>query len=52
MKLTQNQLSEKSGVSVKYLQNLESAKPKRPTLETLEKIATALEIDLSRLLKF
>jgi len=50
--LTQNQLASKAGISVKYLQNLESKRPKTPSLVTLKKLADALQIELWKLLKF
>ena len=48
--MTQEELARKSGISVKYLQNLESDDPKNPTLMILEKIAKGLGMQLSDLL--
>lgn len=48
--ITQEELARKSGISVKYIQNLESSDPKNPTLETLEKIAKALDVTIANLL--
>lgn len=50
--LTQEALSNRSGVSLKYVQNLEGKTPYNPTLETLEKLADGFEIPLWKLLRF
>ena len=50
--LTQEALAEKSGVSTKYLQNLEGKKPKVASILTLEKLAKGFNIPLWKLLKF
>lgn len=50
--LTQEALSNRSGVSLKYLQNLESKDPYNPTLEILQKLADGFELPLWKLLKF
>lgn len=50
--LTQEALSNRSGVSLKYVQNLEGKTPFNPTLEILEKLANGFEIPLWKLLKF
>jgi transcriptional regulator with XRE-family HTH domain len=50
--LTQEALAEKSGISTKYLQNLEGKTPKTASLLTLEKLAKAFGITISQLLKF
>lgn len=42
--LTQDELAHKLGVSVKYLQRLESKSPPNVTLNTLEKLSKALKI--------
>lgn len=47
--MTQEELARKAGISVKYLQNLESSDPKNPTLVSLEKIAKGLNINISDL---
>ena len=48
--MTQEQLAEKSGVSRTYLARLETGR-QDPTLSTLEKLATALKVDVAKLLK-
>lgn len=49
-KLTLQELADKINMSHGYLRDLESLKlNKTPTLETLEKIADALEIDIKQL---
>ncbi|MDD5129719.1 MAG: helix-turn-helix transcriptional regulator [Candidatus Omnitrophica bacterium] len=50
--LTQEELAEISGLDYKYIQRLEGKKPSSPTLNSLEKIAKAFNIRLSKLLKF
>ncbi|MFA5800057.1 MAG: helix-turn-helix transcriptional regulator [Candidatus Peribacteraceae bacterium] len=50
--LTQESLSNRSGVSLKYVQNLEGKTPYNPTLETLQKLADGFEIPLWKLLRF
>lgn len=50
-KLTQEGLSEASGLDYKYIQRLESKKPSSPTLNSLQKLAKAFNISLSRLLQ-
>jgi transcriptional regulator with XRE-family HTH domain len=50
--LTQEALAEKSGISTKYLQNLESKKPKIASIVTLEKLAKGFGMPLWKLLKF
>ena len=47
--LTQEQLSEKASMDVKYLGNIERGK-ENPTLATLEKLAEALSVKLHQLL--
>lgn len=44
--LTQEELAKRAGISVKYLQNLESDNPKNPTLITLSKLAKGLNVVL------
>jgi len=51
-KITQEQLSEKSNVSYKNIQYLESKNPTCPSLRTLEKIAKAFGVSVSKLLDF
>ena len=48
--LTQEQLALKAGISRGYLARLETAR-QDPKLSTLEKIARALKIDVTKLLK-
>jgi len=50
--VTQEQLAEKSNVSYKNIQYLESKNPTCPSLRTLEKIAKAFNLSLSKLLDF
>jgi transcriptional regulator with XRE-family HTH domain len=50
--LTQEALSNRSGVSLKYLQNLEGRDPYNPTIEILQKLADGFEVPLWKLLKF
>ncbi len=49
--LTQEALAEKSGISTKYLQNLEGKNPKVASVVTLEKLAKGFGIPLWKLLK-
>ena len=51
-KFTQEILSELSGVDYKHIQLLESKNPPAARLDTIEKLAKAFNIDLSKLLKF
>lgn len=51
-KLTQEELSEASGLDYKYIQRLEGNKPSSPTLNSLEKLAKALKVKPAELLKF
>ena len=48
--LTQEQLAEKAKISRGYLARLETAR-QDPKLSTLEKIARALKVDVTKLLK-
>ena len=50
--LTQEQLSELSGIDYKHIQLLESKKTPAAKLDTIEKIAEAFNITPSKLLKF
>ncbi|HBZ35951.1 MAG TPA: XRE family transcriptional regulator [Rikenellaceae bacterium] len=50
--LTQEQLSELSGVDYKHIQLLESNKASAAKLDTIEKLAKAFSISPSELLKF
>jgi transcriptional regulator with XRE-family HTH domain len=49
-KLSQEELAERAGISRGYLARLETAR-QDPKLSTLEKVARALKIDVTKLLK-
>lgn len=49
---TQQRLSEISTVDYKHIQKLESKNPSAARIDTLEKIAGAFDISLSKLLDF
>lgn len=51
-KITQEELAELAGLEYKYIQRLEGKKPSSPTLNTLEKLARAFNISISKLLNF
>jgi len=51
-KLTQEKLADKADLEYKYIQRLEGKKPSSPTLNTLEKLAKAFDISISKLLDF
>jgi transcriptional regulator with XRE-family HTH domain len=51
-KMTQEDFAYLAGVEYKYIQRLEGRKPSSPTLNTLEKIAKALNISVSKLVNF
>ncbi|MFA5388227.1 MAG: helix-turn-helix transcriptional regulator [Candidatus Omnitrophota bacterium] len=50
--LTQEELSELAGIDYKHIQLLESKKASAPKVDTLEKLAKAFKIPLSKLLDF
>jgi transcriptional regulator with XRE-family HTH domain len=50
--MTQEELARKSGISVKYIQNLESDDPKNPTLLILDKLAKGIGVSRAVLLTF
>ena len=50
--LTQEQLSELSGIDYKHIQLLEGKNPSVPKLDTVEKIAKALKVSVTKLLDF
>ncbi|PIW65471.1 MAG: hypothetical protein COW12_01690 [Candidatus Omnitrophica bacterium CG12_big_fil_rev_8_21_14_0_65_45_16] len=50
--LTQEELAERSGISYKYVQMLESRNPNKASIVVLEKIARGFKIPLWKLLKF
>lgn len=49
--MTQEELSEKAGISAKYLSRIEGGH-ENPTLDTLIQIAMALRVDLSDLFQY
>lgn len=51
-RFTQQRLAELSDIEYKHIQALESGKPPSPRLETLDKLARAFKITLSKLLDF
>lgn len=51
-KMTQEELAYEAGLEYKYIQRLEGKKPSSPTLNTLEKLARAFNISVSKLLNF
>jgi transcriptional regulator with XRE-family HTH domain len=50
--LSQQELSELSNIEYKHIQRLESKRPCDVKLSTLEKLASAFKMSLSRLLNF
>jgi transcriptional regulator with XRE-family HTH domain len=50
--LTQEKLAELSGIDYKHIQLLESSTPPAAKLDTIEKLAKAFKINLSKLLDF
>ncbi len=50
--LTQEGMSEKLGMDLRYYQRLESEKPNAVKIDTIDKIAKALKISPSKLLDF
>lgn len=50
--LTQEKLSELSGIDYKHIQLLESKNPPAAKLDTIDKLAKAFNISLSKLLDF
>lgn len=51
-KITQEELAYLADLEYKYIQRLESKKPSSSTLNTLQKLAKAFNISLSKLLDF
>jgi len=49
---TQEHLAELAKIEYKHVQKLEGKKPHNPQLDTLEKIAKAFKISVSKLLDF
>jgi len=52
LSLTQEELADKSGISAKYLQNLEGKKPKTASLITLEKLAKGFGVPVWEIIRF
>lgn len=50
--LTQEELADKSGVSTKYLQNLEGKTPKTASIITLQKLAKGFGLPVWQIIKF
>lgn len=50
--LTQDKLSELAHIDYKYLQKMEGKNPPNPKIETLEKLAKAFKIPLSKFFNF
>jgi len=50
--LTQEQLSESSGIGYKYLQEIEGKNPPNISLKTIEKLSKALKTTPSKLIDF
>lgn len=50
--LTQEAMAERVGMDVRYYQRIESDKPNAVKIDTLEKLAKALNIPVWKLLKF
>ncbi len=51
-KLTQEKLAGLADLEYKYIQRLEGKKPSSPTLNSLEKLAKAFNMSISKLLGF
>ena len=51
-KLTQEKLAGLADLEYKYIQRLEGKTPSSPTLNSLEKLAKAFDIHISKLLDF
>ena len=51
-KLTQEELAGLAGLEYKYIQRLEGKKPSSPTLNSIEKLAKAFNVPISKLLHF
>lgn len=50
--LTQDELAQRSGISTKYLQNLEGKDPKRASIDTLDGLARGFDMPLWKFLRF
>ena len=51
-RLTQEKLAELAGIDYKHIQLLEGKNPSMPKLDTVEKIAEAFNISITKLLDF
>jgi transcriptional regulator with XRE-family HTH domain len=51
-KITQEEFAYLANLEYKYIQRLESKKPSSPTLNTLEKLAKAFNVTISKLVNF
>ncbi len=51
-KITQEELAGTAGIDYKYLQTIEGKNPPNVKIETLEKIAKALDVPIGKLLNF
>ena len=49
---TQEKLAEMAGIDYKYLQRIEGSKPPAVKIDTLEKLAKAFRISMSKLVDF
>lgn len=52
LQFTQEEMSEKVGMDIRYYQRLESEKPNAVKIDTLGRLAKALNIPVWKLLKF
>lgn len=50
--LTQEAMAERVGIDIRYYQRIESGKPNAVKIDTLEKLAKALNIPVWKLLRF
>ena len=50
--LTQEELADSAGIDYKHIQLLEGKNPSVPKLDTVEKLAKALNISITKLLDF
>jgi transcriptional regulator with XRE-family HTH domain len=51
-KLTQEELAGQSKISLKYIQRIEGKNPPNVGIESVQKLARGLELDIWKLLKF
>ncbi|MCR4816651.1 MAG: helix-turn-helix transcriptional regulator [Bacteroidales bacterium] len=52
IKLTQEDIADEAGMTLRYYQKLESGESKKPSLEIVDKIARAFDMKLSEFCKF